>query len=199
LQKPQEQANHLSPPRSLILDFTTTHPRFWRSILHPTGQLTHTKRSDGTPETDGALQTVDRGKILRYRQIYLNRPDPIVFIPVSVDTSGHIYDDFSRLLFWHSHREPSVLANELPEGSDQCRFLRSACLNNLEESVGLILAKASLMRISIPFDFSSRSFRRPIPLLTPSLVLFLHVLSKRNILGVHFNDVCVFLLIIVLA
>jgi hypothetical protein len=111
--------------------------------LHPTGQLTHTKRSDGTPETDGVLQTVDRGKIL------------------------------------HSRREPSVLANELPEGSDQCRFLRAACLTNLKESVGLILSKTSVMRISIPFDFSSRSFmplpcfirsRRPIPLLAPSLL-----------------------------
>ena len=31
LQKPQEQANRLSPPRTLILDYTMTHTRFGRS------------------------------------------------------------------------------------------------------------------------------------------------------------------------
>ena len=35
-------------------------------------------------------------------------------MPVTVDTSGRIYDDFSRLLFLHTHREASALANELP-------------------------------------------------------------------------------------
>ena len=47
-------------------------------------------------------------------------------MPVTVDTSGRIYDDFSRLLFLHAHREASVLPNELPEESDQFRFLRAA-------------------------------------------------------------------------
>ena len=55
----------------------------------------------------------------------------------------------------------------------------SACLANIKGSVGLILAKASAMRISIPLDLSSRPFippqlfihsRRPTTLLTPSLV-----------------------------
>ena len=112
---------------------------------------------------------------------YLNRPDPIAFLPLAVDTSGRLYDDFIRLLFLHAHREASALANELPEESEQLRFLRAACLANLKGSVGLILAKTSVMRISIPLDLSSRSFiplsrfirsRRPTPLLAPSLVLF---------------------------
>ncbi len=60
--------------------------------------------SDGAPEPDGALKEVVRVKILHYRQIYLNRPDPIDFIPVTVDTSERIYDDSSRLLFLHAHR-----------------------------------------------------------------------------------------------
>jgi hypothetical protein len=38
------------------------------------------------------------------------------------------------------------------------RFLRAACLAHIKGSVGLILAKASAMRISIPLDLSSRSF-----------------------------------------
>jgi hypothetical protein len=98
---------------------------------------------------------------------------------VVVDTSGRVYDDFSRLLFLHVHREASALANEIPEESDQFRFLRAACYDNIKGSVGLILAKASVMRISIPLDLSSRPFiplprfmrsKRDALLLAPSLV-----------------------------
>ena len=141
LQKPQEHADRLPPPRTLIMDFTLTHTRFGRSNVHPIGQLTHTRRSDGAPEPDGVLKTVARAKIIHYRQLYLNRPDPIAFMPVAVDTSGRIYDDFSRLLLLHAHREASGLANELLEESDQFRFRRTACLTNLKGSLGLILAK----------------------------------------------------------
>jgi hypothetical protein len=100
-------------------------------------------------------------------------------MPVAVDTAGRIYEDFSRLLFLHTHREASTLSNELPEESEQFRFLRGTCLVNIKGSVGLILGKASAIRISIPLDLSSRSFiplpcfkrsRRVIPLLAPSLV-----------------------------
>ena len=44
------------------------------------------------------------------------------------------------------------------EELDQFRFLHAVCLANLKGSVGLILAKVSDMRISIPFDLSSRPF-----------------------------------------
>ncbi len=54
--------------------------------------------------------------------------------------------------FLHAHREAYTLANEISEESDQFRFLRAACLTNLKGSVGLILAKVSDMRISIPRD-----------------------------------------------
>ena len=131
----------------------------------------------------GCLANHDRAhsrtKIRHYRQLYINRPEPIAFMPVAVDTTGRIYEDFSRLLFLHAHREASALANELPEESEQFRFLRAACFANIKGSVGLILAKASVIRISIPLDLSSRSFiplpcfiraRRSTPLLGPSLV-----------------------------
>jgi hypothetical protein len=50
------------------------------------------------------------------------------------------------VLFLHAHREASALTNEVPEESDQFRFLRAACLDNprLEGSVGLILVKVSV-------------------------------------------------------
>ncbi len=76
--------------------------------------------------------------------------------------------------------EASALDDEQPEESDHFRFLHSVFLDNLQGTVGLILAKTSVMRISIPLDLSSRSFiplpcfirfRRPMRLLTPSLVL----------------------------
>ena len=136
------------------MDSTLTHTHFGRSNVHPSGLLTHTRSSDGAPDPDGTLKAVTRVKIIHYRQLYLNRPDPIAFMPVTVDTSGRIYDDFSRLPFLQANREPSALANELPEESDQFRLLRAACLANLKGSLGLILAKVVDMRISIPLESS---------------------------------------------
>ncbi len=118
-------------------------------------------------------------KILHYLQLYITRPDPIAFLSVVVDTTGRIYDDFSRLLYLHVNRESLSLTNEIPEESDRFRFLRADCYANIKGSVGLILTKVSDVRISIPLDLSSRSFiplpcfirsRRPLPLLSPSLV-----------------------------
>ncbi len=168
LQKPLDQTDRLPPPRTLILDFTLTHTRYGSSHVHTTGQMTNTRSSDGSPELDGALREVVRKKILHYhRQLYLNHPDPIAFLPAAVDTTGRVYDDFSRLLFLHPHREASALANEIPEESGQFRFLREARYANIKGSAGLILAKASAMRISIPLDLSSRPF---IPLFVPAFL-----------------------------
>ena len=89
--------------------------------------------------------TVARMKIRHYRQIYTDRPDPIVFLSVAVSTSGRVYEDFTRLLFLHTHRETSILAGELSEESGQFRFLRASRLANLKGSVDLILVKASPM------------------------------------------------------
>ncbi len=144
-------------------------PLFWKKI----------QGLDGAPDPDGVLRESAKTTIRHYRQLYINRPDPIAFMSVPVDTSGRIYDDFSRLLFLHTHWEASALANELQEESEQFRFLRTACYTNIKGSVWLISAKASAMRISIPLDLSSRPFiplprfmrsRRVAPLLAPSLV-----------------------------
>ena len=83
--------------------------------------------------------------------------------------------------FLYAHRKDSILAGELPEESDQFRFLRTTHLVKFKVSVGLILDKdSSVIVITIPNDLSTRSFipltrffnsRRPTPLLTPSLVI----------------------------
>ena len=159
-----------------------THPHYGRSLLNLNGQLTNTRSSDGAPEANGVIKVVARKKIIHYHQLYIDHPEPIAFMPVAVDTSDRIYDDFLRLLFLHAHLEASALANDIPEESGHFRFLRAACLANIQGSVGLILAKASDMRISIPLDLSSRPFippprfirsRRPISLLAPSFVFSL--------------------------
>ena len=138
LEKPQGQDNHLPPPRTLIMDFTMTHVRFQNA--------------------DGVLKETVRIKIRHYRNIYLNRPDPIAFLSLTGDISDRLYDDVIVLRFLHTHHESSVLTNELTEESDQFRFLRTVCLANLKGSVGLILVKTSVIRIAIPVDLSSRSF-----------------------------------------
>ena len=181
MQKPQPQATRIPPPRTLIMDYTMTHVRFGCSHFHPMVQLTNTRRSDGDPDPDVDFKEVSRTKIRHYRNLYLNLLDPIPFIPLAVDTTGRMYDEFIRLLFLHAHREASTLANELPKESDQFRFLRVSCFANMKGAVGLIMTKTSVMRISIPLDLSSRPCIplprfirscRPTPLLAPSLVLF---------------------------
>jgi hypothetical protein len=128
---------------------------------------------------DVVERTVTRKQILHYHQLYFDRPEPIACLPVAVDMSVCIYDDFSRLLFLYVHREVSTLVNEIPEKSGQFRFLHGGCLANIKGSVWSILAKASVMRISIPLDCHLGLFtpltrficsRCPIPLLSPSLV-----------------------------
>ena len=132
LQKPQPQANRLPPPRTLIVDYTMTHIRFGCSHVHPMVQLTNIRRSDGAPDPDGPLKDVVRIKIRHYRNLYLNHPDPMVFIPLGVDTTVRLYESFIRLLFLHAHREASALTNELPEESDQFRFLRAFLFRSIE-------------------------------------------------------------------
>ena len=70
-------------------------------------------QTSGAPDPDGVLKEVVRIKIRHYRQLYLNGPDPIALFPLTVDTSGRLYDDFIRLFFLHAHREVSALNNEL--------------------------------------------------------------------------------------
>ena len=92
LQKPQTHGNRLPPPRTLIMVFKMTHVRFGCSHLDPMGQLTDTRTSDGAPDPDGALKEVVRIRIMghHYRNVYLNRPDPIVSTSLVTD-SGHYW------------------------------------------------------------------------------------------------------------
>ena len=93
------------------MDVTMTHDRYVRTTQHTNGALSHRVSSTGAhqpTQSDGALNKAVRIKIRHYRQLYVDRPDPIVFLPVTVSTSGRVYDDFAcfsctrtvRLVFW---------------------------------------------------------------------------------------------------
>jgi hypothetical protein len=102
------------PPHTLVMDVTMTHDRYGRTTQRTNGTLTYRVSSSGAPQTDGTLNKAARNKIRHYRQIYTDRPDPVVFLPITVSTSGHVYEDFTRLLFLHAHREAIILTGELP-------------------------------------------------------------------------------------
>ncbi len=105
-----------------------THDHYGRTTQHTNGALTHRVSSTGTPQPDGDHNKTTRMKIRYDRQIQEDSPDPIVFLPITVRTSGHVYEDFERILFLHTYREASILAGELPEESEQFLFLASVTL-----------------------------------------------------------------------
>ena len=123
-------------------------------------------------------------------------------------TSGPGYGDFVRLLFLHAHCEDSILAAELPEESEQFRFLRPVILVNIKGSLGFTVVKVSVMRVTIPIDLSTCPFI-PLPLfltfvghllfLTHLCSYFHRNLSERHMMWVHFERFIGFLCIIVKA
>ena len=115
LQKTQEQPDRLPPPRTKMMDFTLTHTRFGLIKFAPYRTTYTHKAFRWCSWSRWCFLAVVRFKIRHYRQLYLNRPDPDVFLPMAVDTLGRIYDDVSRLLYLHAHREAPALAIELPE------------------------------------------------------------------------------------
>jgi hypothetical protein len=176
---PRGQDNHL-PPRPILLDYTMTHDRFGHSNLHTSRKITNCLRSTGAPQPDDDLNNAARIKNNHYRQKYTELTEPVVFMSIAASTFGRINEEFLHLLSLHAHRDASVLSGEFPEESAQFRFIRAACLANLKGSIGLMLAKPSVMRVTIPLDLSTRSFiplprfirtRTTTPLLTPSIVL----------------------------
>jgi hypothetical protein len=81
-------------------------------------------------------------------------------MPVGVDTTGRIYEDFSRLLFLHTHREASALSNEIPEESEQFRFLRTTCFANIKGFLYRLICHLDLLyhyRVSCGLDVSHHS------------------------------------------
>ncbi len=126
--------------KRLIRDFAKSPATYTVPVLASTHRSTETTRPMDQPER------------LMYRSVSDDTYEP------GVDTSGRLYDDFSRLLSLYPHRETSSLTHELPEESDPFRFLHTTCSANLKGSVGLILAKVLTRGFLYPFDLSFRPF-----------------------------------------
>ncbi len=101
------------PPHTLVMDVKMTHDRYGRTTQRTNGALSHRVSSTCVPQPDGTLNKATRIKIRHFRQIYVDRVDPIAFLSVVVNTSGHVYEDFTRLLFLYVYREASILTGEL--------------------------------------------------------------------------------------
>ncbi len=85
-------------------------------------------------------------------------------LSIAVSTSCLSYPDFIRLLFFHTHREASALAQELPEESDQSRFIRAACFANLSRPYPRLgFGFAWLSRPYPRLGFGSAWLSRPYP------------------------------------
>jgi hypothetical protein len=69
------------------------------------------------------LNMSDRNEILYYRQIYTHRTDSVVILPITVSTSGRVYEDFTRLFFLHTCREASILSVTIPIDLSTCPFI----------------------------------------------------------------------------
>ncbi len=168
-----------TPPHTLIMDYTMT--QVWVFTLTPYGSTHEYKTFGWCSWPRCGFQGSDQNQNQALQKFVLESPGPYCIYPLS---RGHYWTDVWRIYpfsIFHVHRETSVLSYELPEESDQFRFLHALCFANLKGAVGLIMVKVSVMRISIPLDLSCRSCiplprfirsRRPTPFLTPSLVLF---------------------------
>ena len=62
-----------------------------------------------------------------------------------------LYHDFIRFLFWQDHREDSVLGREIPEESDQFRFLRVVYLTMLLHPLPSSFFSTFCLRTVCPF------------------------------------------------
>ena len=82
--------------------------------------------SNHVPQPDGTLKNVVRKKILHYHQFYTDLFDPIVLMPVPVNASGRLYDDFLRLFFLNGTRGTSDLSGELRNLISSALFALSA-------------------------------------------------------------------------
>ncbi len=93
----------------------------------------------------------------------------ISFVPVIASTSGRLHSEFVFLLFLQAHRETdrffAASGGQLAQTDrDQFHFHRAAFAQQLKSRVGLTLAKAAALRITLNLDGSpiiSKSHTHP--------------------------------------
>jgi hypothetical protein len=178
-------------PVPLVLDLRIAHDRVGSST-DPTlnGHLRYRNN------LDQSLNDAAADKIRKYRADYNNNPPSVVsFMPAIASTSGRLHSEFVRLLFLQAHRETdgffAASGVELAQSTGgQFHFRRAAFAQQLKSRVGLTLAKAAALRITLNLDGApiiSKSHTHPSHsqtsrLLTSSLLasfLFVFFLERR--------------------
>ncbi len=183
---------------SLVLDLRIAHDRVGSST-DPTlnGHLRYPNK------LDQSLNDAAADKIRKYRADYNNNsPNTVSFMPAIASTSGRLHSEFVRLLFLQVHRETDrffaasgIQLAQTDRGVFHYR--RAAFSSMLKRKVGLTLAKAAALRITLNLDGStiiSKSHTHPSHsqtsrLLTSSLSLGIPVPRATQC-----SDVCRFII-----
>ncbi len=149
----------------MVLDLRIAHDRFGSSSdpsLH--GNLLYPNN------IDRSLNEAGDDKIQKYRADYNNNPpNTVSFMPAIASTSGRLHSEFVRLSFLQAHRETdrffAASGVELPQHDrGQFHFRGAAFAQQLKSRVGLALAKAAALRITLNLDgapITSKSHTHP--------------------------------------
>ncbi len=104
------------------------------------------------------LNDVTADKVRKYRADYNKRPPSVVsFMSAIASTSGRLHSEFVRLLFLQAHRETDrfFAASGVLSSQSDCglyHYHRAAVSTQLKSKVGLALAKAAALRITLNLD-----------------------------------------------
>jgi hypothetical protein len=87
----------------------------------------------------------------------MNPPNTVSFTPATPSTSGRLHSEFVRLLFLQDHRETDCFfaasGVQLPETDrGMFHYHRAGSSVQLKSKVGLTLAKAVVLRITLNLD-----------------------------------------------
>ncbi len=152
-------------PVPLVLELRIAHDRVGSST-DPTliGHLRYPNN------LDQSLNDAAADKIRKYRADYNNRPPSAVsFMPAIASTSGRLHSEFVRLLSLQAHRETGrffAASGVLSAQSDRgfFHYRRAAFSAQLKSKVGLVLAKAAVLRVTLNLDgapITSKSHTHP--------------------------------------
>ena len=137
----------------MVVDLRITHDRFGNSSDPSLNGNLHYPNNIDTSLNETAVD-----KIRKYRADYNNNPSNTVsFMTAIVSTSGRLHSEFVRLLFLQSHRETdrffAASGIQLAQHDrGQFHFRRAAFASQLKSRVGLALAKAAALRITLNLD-----------------------------------------------
>ena len=136
-----------------MLDLRITHDRFGSSSDPSLNGHLHYPNN-----IDKSLNEAADDKIRKYRADYNNNPpNTVSFMPAIASASGRLHSEYVRRLFLQANRESDrffaasgVQLAQTDRG--QCHYHRSVVSSQLKSRVGLALATAAALRITLNLD-----------------------------------------------